>query len=280
MNIYTSTDYRVIINEVMSEKKYLDKSLTFQAMAVYIRVQKPYISKVMNGRADFNSDQLYMSCRYLEMSDEETNYLLLLLEYDRCTYPERRKLLMAQIKKIQDSKRDSRTVLKQAVQILDGSTFDASARAEYYLEPIFLIVHVCLLVPRFRRNIDSIAHELFISKDYLNEILKKLVTMNIIEIKDGKIDVLVKNLHLPKDSKIISPHQQILRQRCISRISRVDTDLKKSFSGTFSANEEIRKKIEIEFNKLLGKVEGFMKGEDLTDCYQLNFDLFPWTNPT
>lgn len=280
MNIYSSDDYRNIINEVMSEKKFLDKSYTFQAMAKFIRVQKPYLSKVLNRRADFNTDQLYMCCQYLEMSKEEMNYILLLLELERCTYPERKKELKKSIEQIQDSKRDSKNVLIESIKSRDAMDFDDSIHIEYYLDPIILIVHMFLTIPRFRKNIDQIAAELFLSKSHLNEILKKLVDMNIIEISDDKINVLIKSMHLPRESKIVSSHQQMMKQYALYKMNRVGVEYKKNFAVTFSSNEKSRKKIEIEFNNFLSKVREISQEGEVKDCYQLNFDLFPWSMPS
>lgn len=248
-------------------------------MANFTRIQKPYLSKVMNGRADFNSDQLYMSCKYLEISDEEINYLLLLLEYERCTYPERREQLLAKIQKTQDSKRDSKNSLIKDIQAMDAKGFDESIHIEYYLDPIILIVHMFLTIPRFKENIELIATELFLSPEHLNEILKKLVAMSIIEINNGKVNVLIRNKHLPRESKIVSAHQQMMKQYALYRMNRIGVEYKKAFTATFTSNEAARKKIEIEFNNFLTKVQELSKIGDPKDCYQLSFDLFPWSVP-
>ena len=60
-------------------------------MADHMRIQKPYISKVINNMADFSSDQLYMACDFLGFGEDEKNYMLLLLELERTTYTERKK---------------------------------------------------------------------------------------------------------------------------------------------------------------------------------------------
>lgn len=280
MNIYKSKDLRDILNEVMSEKKFLDKKFSFQSMAAFIRVQKPYLSKFMNNRADLNTDQMYMVCQFLEMNDDETSYMLLLLEHERCTYPERKKYLKEKIKKTQDEKIDNIKNIIKNISTRDAMDFDNSKHIEYYLEPLISIVHIFLTIPRFLNNIDLISEELFISKEHLQEILKKLVVMNIIEINEDKINVVIKSLHLPKESKIISSHQLLLKQNAIHRLSRIGLEYKKSFAVTFSSNEDARKKIEFEFTNFISKVREISLEGKKEDCYQLNFDLFPWSHPT
>lgn len=279
MNIFSTTDYRTILKETLEAKKFLDKSYSFQAMASAIRVQKPYISKVINARADFNSDQLYMACVYLGFEEEETSYILLLLEYERCFYPERREVLLKNIEKVQDSKRDSKNIIKDSINSRNAVDFDNSIHIEYYLDPIILIVHMFLTIPRFRKNLDQISKELFITRDDLNNTLSKLVEMKLIEINDGEVTVLVASLHLPRESKVVSSHQNMLKQYGLYRQNRLKVEQKKNFLVTFSSNEKARKEIELEFNNFLSKVKAIsMKGKK-DHCYQMSFEMFPWSLP-
>lgn len=278
MNIYTSDDYRKILATTLEEKKFLDKKYTYQRMADHMRIQKPYISKVINNRADFSSDQLYMACDFLGIDGEERDYMLLLLEHERSLYPERRDKLKERIEEIQDKKRDSGEHISRKVKMMSGGEFDNSTYIEYYLDPIVLIVHIFLTIKRFRTNTDKICEELQISKQHLGEILTKLVKMGIIEVKGDKINILMSNLHLPKDSQIIFPHHQLINQLGLLRKNRLPSNKKKNFCVTFASDEKTRKKIEEEFNVFLDKVQRMAMGSTAKECYQLNFDLFPWSS--
>lgn len=279
MNIYSTTDYRKIIVTTMDEKKFLDKSFTFQEMAKFIRVQKPYLSKVLNKRADFSSDQMFMACEYLNFSEEESEYLMLLLEYDRTTYQVRKKKILVEIQKIQDSKRDSKNVIAKEIQNLTAVDFDSSSISDYYLDPLIQIVHIFLLIPRFVKHPKLIAENLSITEENVQDILKKLVDLKIIEIKDNKIEVIVRTMHLPRESKLVPVNHQMMRQFALYRMSRLPWNLKKSWMVTFNSNEESRKKMELEFNLFLEKVRKISSEGPKTDCYQLSFDLFPWSRP-
>lgn len=262
----------------MEEKKFLDKKYTYQRMAEHMRIQKPYISKVINGRADFSTDQLYMAADFLNFNEEERDYLLLLLEYERSTYQERREILKDKIESIQDDKRDASKVIAKDIQTMTSAEFDSSPYIMYYLDPIILVVHIFLTIPRFRKNPDYICEELLITKDHLSDILTKLETMKIIEVKKEEIKVLVKSMHLPRESNIVNSHHQLLHHLSLSRKIRVPLNQRKNFYVTFSSDEKARKKIEEEFNLFLGKVRELAMAGSQKECYQLNFDLFPWSS--
>ena len=48
MNIYNELDYRDILKKTIEERKKIDSSITYQAMATYTRIQKAYLSQVIN----------------------------------------------------------------------------------------------------------------------------------------------------------------------------------------------------------------------------------------
>lgn len=279
MDLFQVTDYRKIISEVMQKRKYVDKSYTFQAMAAHMRIQKPYLSKVINGRGDFNSDQMFMACDYLGIEGEERDYLLLLLEYDRSAFPERREVLKKQIEEVQESKRDIKGTLKESLSNMSVDAFDASDYQEYYLNPIIQLTHIFLTIKRFRKNPELIQEALVINDEQYKDALKKLVSLKMIEVVNDEIKVLIRNLHLPRESRVVSAHHQMLRQLVNFRLTRIPVQKKKTFSATFSSSEKARKQIEIEFNNFFEKVREIIKTEKYTDCYQINFELFPWSNP-
>lgn len=103
--------------------------------------------------------------------------------------------------------------------------------------------------------------------------------MKIIEVNEGEIKVVVKSMHLPRDSGLVSPHHQLLAQLGLYRKNRLSPNKKKAFSVTFAMDNKSRKKIEEEFNIFIAKVREISIAGKKSDIYQLNFDLFPWSSP-
>lgn len=277
MNVYSSDDYRKILVTSLEEKKFLDKKYTYQLMADHMRIQKPYISKVINNRADFSSDQLYMACDFLGFGEDEKNYMLLLLELERTTYTERKKSLKKQIETILDVKR-GRLRNKKKLSEMSIEEFSSSQYMDYYLDPNNLLVHIFLTIKRFRENKNLICEELNISKDYLSEILIKLDNLGLIEVKRDQIKVLVRSMHLPKQSDITSSHHQLLHHMCILRKKRLSVEQKVSFCVTFASDKKTKQKIKKEFGIFMDKIKDLAMNSPAKDCYQLNFDMFPWSS--
>lgn len=276
MDLYECEDYREALKGLVELQKSLGKSVTYSSLAMAMRVQKPYVSKVMSGMADFNSDQLFMACRYLGLGSEETDFLLLLLDFDRALYPERRELLEKRIEKIREEKRDTGKKL-DSVKKMDGDEFDISIYADYYLEPDILLTHMMLTVEKFRKNLDLLRECLQMREERLGDILVRLEKMKLIAVKNEKIEILVNSMHLPKDSRLVGAHQQLLRMHCQHRLAQLNRDQKKVFAVTFTSTKKNRGKIEEAFNRFIGEVRGIATKGKAEEVYQLNFDLFSWS---
>jgi len=152
VNIYKSLDYRKSLELRLAEKRKWERGYTYSKMAEVIGVQQPYLSKVMDGHANFNSDQLFLACEFLQFNPSETEFLLLLLEHSKCIVKKRCKLLLEQIEAIRAKHLDTR-------EFVQGSNIAVQAEGAsiYYLDPMIQIVHVALTIEEYRKNLKILA---------------------------------------------------------------------------------------------------------------------------
>src|SRR5690348_755634 len=137
MNIFSKNDYRKILGAIVPERKRLDSSVNFQKMAAYVRVPKSYLSRVIHGKADLNTDQLFLVCQYLEFNEQESTYMQLLLEYARTGLRTRKEKLQSEIRRMQVQHLDTKEHLKASPV---GASNDELAA--YYLDPWIQLTHV------------------------------------------------------------------------------------------------------------------------------------------
>jgi hypothetical protein len=88
---------------------------------------------------------------------------------------------------------------------------------------------------------------------------------------------LKKNFHLPKDSPLCEPHQNLLQQIANQHTRGLPEREKYAFSLTFSADEETRDAIHSEFLKFLQTIEPLVTKAPSDEIYGLRFDLFRWS---
>ena len=274
MSVFRYNDYRDAIAGQIEISKKSEKKLSYSDMAENIRVQKGYVTRVFKKEAHFSSDQLFLACEYLNLNNEESNYLMLLLELGRSALAQRKKELQKQINDIQRTHRDTRKHLK--ADMLNPIGLDDYNR--YYLDPMVPLVHTFLSVPAFSRNLKIVATKLGISEKRLKSIVKTLEDLQIVKLDSasGAYLIIRDHMQLVADSPLNLPYQIFQRTNAINKIQTQNIEDRFVFSVAFSADQKTKNEIHEAFLKFLRKAETLVKEGSPTDIYQMNFDLFGW----
>ena len=288
--VYQEGSYRKAIEKIVSARKHLDSRMRFSRLAEHMRIQKSYLSKVLKGDAHLNSDQLHLGCEYLELDAHESKYLQLLLEWERSTIPSRKQELSAQINKFRERQMESKAHLQAKALAVSKDAGEAGAGGigtnEYYIDPIYQLVHVALTIPAYRQDPKALASALGLPYERVEHAIQVLTRLGIIAIRTpfsqerrtrGEIEVLVKQVHLNRESPLYRPWRSQLRLWALQKLFEMGNKKPYTFSVVFSADEETRAEIQAKFLEFLSWAEkrvGKTKPERL---FQMNFDLLPWT---
>lgn len=272
MNIYKYIDYQLFLKATVIERKKVDKSFTFERFAKAIGVQKPYLSKVVNRKAHLSQDQMYSVGKVLDFNKDELEYALKVLELAKTGLANRKKELHSEVEALRTQKLDSG-------EWLTNKPLDAiqSGMAEYYLDPWHQIVHLLLSVKRYREDPTKISIELGIRAERLQSILQKLERMGIIAREKEGIQILVRNIHLPKDSPLYDSWRNNVRLLSLQQLQVLPPEKSYNFSMFFSADLATYRTIHAGFLEFLKTVDTEVKKAPYEEVYQLTFDLLPWT---
>ena len=128
--VYSYKDYRKYLKDAIQSRKKATQSINFSRIAEDIGIQRSYLSQVLNDKGNLNSDQLYLIGKKLRLEKKEIEYLLLILEIDKCVLPERKAELIASRNRIQNRELTSNSVLNREPLSLDTESF-----SKYYNDP-------------------------------------------------------------------------------------------------------------------------------------------------
>lgn len=279
MELYSHNTYKEVLKASIEAKRDVAASarLTFQGMAEHCRIQKTYLSKVLNRDGHLSEDQLYLATGYLGLDADEKDFTLLLHSFERSEVPARKKELQVRIDAIRTAKLKTEANLKvEAPRIMELDL------TEYYLDPLFQVIHMCLTLRRFQQEPEAIAAGLGLKPASLANYLRGLERMKIAELTllRGRIvraQVLRDNLHLPDDSILHSAYAGRMRLKGLERMDQLTSDEAYRFSVIFSTNARVRQKIHSSFIEWLKSTQKAVQGSREEDVYQMNFDLFNWT---
>ena len=276
MSLYALTSYKDAIKDTVGMKR--SAGLSFQALAEHCRVQKTYLSKVLNREGHLSEDQLYLALAFLGFNAEEQEFILLLHSLERSQLPVRRRELESKVDAIRVIKLKTESNLK-----LESTKTQSHDLTEYYLDPVFQVVHMCLTLKRFQSEPLTIAPVIGLKAKLLIKYLRGLEKMNLVKLTEAgggtiaRAQILQDNLHLPEDSVLHPAYAARMRLKGMEKMDQLTNDEAYRFSVIFSTNPRVRQKIHASFLEWLKSVQKSVQGSREEDVYQINFDLFNWT---
>ena len=273
MRIFQENDFRYIITSMVRAAKAKRGGITFERLAIAARVQKAHVTNVLKGRACFQPDQLFLICKALRLSKEETAYLLLLLEHERSVVEERKAEIQKAIHEMQHEH-------LQTEKYIQTETAEAPLERKvprYYLEPIHQIVHIALSIERFAQNPKALKSVLGISHERMIGILALLESNGIIEQKAGRWRTIKKQVHLSRASEIYPAWKMQMQNLGQARNQLQTSEKSYGFSVVFSADEKTRVKIQAKLLDLITEIEPLVVKAPAQNVYQLSLELLPWT---
>lgn len=136
MSIFSHLEYRPALAERIESQKS-KTPLTMAKLAERCGLQPSYLTHVLKGRAHFNADQMEALAGNLRCTENETAYLILLLEHERSAYPPRREKLKKEI----DRLRAKYLKIEEHVRAEKVGVLDAPA-IDLHLDPLCQVIRV------------------------------------------------------------------------------------------------------------------------------------------
>lgn len=269
MDVLDYDDYREFLKSAIAAEKQIQRSVSYASLAEAIRVERSYLSHVIHGRANLSSDQLYLIAKQLRLTADDIDYLLLLLEIEKCQVEPRRKELCKRRDEVRRPKKRSEAHLETRPVVTEGDAFP-----EYYSDPDYSLVHMCLSINEFSQAPGAIAERLGIRPAKLSHIISTLERWGLIALHKGTYKIKVPFLHLREDSPLAKIHADSFRLRGIAQRQRNADGADYFFTATFAATEAVRTEVKEEFLSFLKRVSKKIKDAPTKDVFHINFDLF------
>lgn len=276
INVYEQATYRSIVESLIDLGQKQTPKLTLSEVARKTQIQPSYLSNVLKNRNHLNADQLFQLLTLFELSDEQIQFSLDLLEWERSQQPKRRAQLKEKLKKQRDLKLRAENYIQSDGHALASNPSLQFPLPTYYLDPIASIIHMYFGLDKVETNFKVLAEKFRVTEERISAIVKYLQKENLVEFKNGRFKRKPLDLHLPKDSPLTKVHQLALRNLSLEHFARSDIEKHYSMMATFNADAETRMKIQIEFLKFIRKCQQLSKNANSEEVVQLNFELFSW----
>jgi uncharacterized protein (TIGR02147 family) len=269
ISVFDYDDYQTYLRDYIAWRRGLDARVTYAGLAEQARIQRSYLSHVLNGRGNLNEDQLYLLATALRLPKATRNYLQVLLTLQKCEVNDRRNELLAQKARLRSQHNRSAEAIKR-----EAATLDDAHLAQYYAEPLAPLVHMHLCIDRYRRSPGALSEVLSIPDATLQEVLGTLERCGLIAPSKDGYTLVKANIHMPAGSPLAAVHALQFRLKAVERLRRRPIDDNVHFTATFAANEAVRKKWAVRWHGLLEEMAAEVTACTAQDVYHVNFDLF------
>lgn len=257
-------NYRTIIREIVEARSAKKDGMSFTKLASVCRIQRSYLSQVINLKNHFSNDQLYSLCEALDLPKSQRDYLMLLSEYERCKNTERKQYLQQKIQKLKEAEARNASVMSEALR---------DALDDYFCDPWAEIILNFFRIEHYARNPDEVRDVLGITRRRWEVVMQTLRDCQF--VVDGPDRILTPNgFPVPEEN---SPADRI--RHIMARMRVAQQKLKQRYIDDFLYNlwyttsRGSKKQLKINQLHLLKRIYEESRNTRQEKIYQLTLDV-------
>lgn len=235
LSLFTFINYRQYLEawiDSQGVRSYGQKGKIAQAL----KVSSSLLSQIIKGEKSLTADQASDLCDYLGLSELESEYFHLLVEYDRAGNPRYREKLN---KKIQNLQKQSQKIGQRVPRHKELTDEEKSI---YYSSWLYTGLRNMSAVSDWQ-NAEAMAEHLQCDVALVKKVLRFLLENGFCREEKGKITYGPAGIHIDKESPFVNKHHQNWRFQAINKMElRKDGDL--FFTCPLSLSEEAATEIQ------------------------------------
>lgn len=183
-----------------------------KAMAEAAGCQPSFLSQVFRGKTHLTPDQAAGLAEFWTFNEEETEYFLSLVHYERSGSKKYRRILKTKI----DALRQANAQIGKRIQ--HRGNVKAEMQARYYSDWTWALIHIMTSVGRFQ-DPKQIAAALNIDVAHVLAVLKDLRTMDLVQQDGSRWTIGSNQLHLERGSPFHANNQRNFRHYMLGTLS-------------------------------------------------------------
>ena len=235
-------------------------------LAETLGVQSAFISQVLNKKLHFGLEQAMTVARFLNLSDQETDYFLLLVHKGRAGSVDLEEYYTKKLRQIKKQREEIKGRIQTTTSISEAD------QTRYFSSWIYAAIHVLLTVPKYQ-NVQSLANRLQIPRESVEAYLNFLTKIVLAEKKQNKIVAGKNRIHIGSDNPNIIKHHANWRLQCLRSLDRNALD-DQHYSSVMSLSLKDAAKIKSMWLDFLEKLEPIIRDSPEEETFVLTWDFF------
>jgi uncharacterized protein (TIGR02147 family) len=204
MQIFRHKTYHAILQEWIAHEKSKGPRLQLARAA---GCNPSWLTRVLADEVQLTPDQAAGIADYLHLTDDETDYFLLLVDLERAATPLLKRWIQRKLTELSRESRKLRSALK------GESAVSQENAIKYYSSWIYAGVHVACMIKV--QSPSEVAKLLNLSESRVGRVIKELRDMGLVTSESEGFIAVSKGVHLPAGSDHGNSGHAIWRQKVI-----------------------------------------------------------------
>ena len=263
MKILDFSDYREFVKETVRSMPKSGRG-EFIQIAKHLGIHTSTLSQVLSGVKQFTLDQACALADYFGLSDFETQYLLLLVNFERAGTPRLKSTLKKQMEQIKLSS-------KELSVIIPGKrTLSEEEKAVFYSNWFYPGIWAVTSIPGYQTR-EAISQYFKLPIKIVNRVVSFLVLTGLCNEEKFLLSPGTTYIHLESDSPFIGRHHASWRQKAIERHPLL-SDSEIAYSSPMSLSREDAEKVRKQIVELVSQINKIRDPSPCEALYFLNID--------
>lgn len=253
-------------------KEYVKKTIDLKGHGARLKLSRAinchsaYITQVLNKEAHFNIEQALEVSTFLNLTREEEDFFLLLLQLSKAGSKKLKDLTWKKIKEI----RETRALVSNRIK--GKEELDSVTQAKYYSRWYYAAIHVLVTIPG-KKSKESISSYLGLEMTIVNESIEFLESCGLITSTSTGYETGMTKVFLKGDSPFIVQHHYNWR---LSAMNNIISPRKENlhFSTVYTLSEKDFIKIREQLLENIQQVWNIVQPSNEEKLCAFNLDFF------
>jgi uncharacterized protein (TIGR02147 family) len=265
MEIYKHKSYREALKAWLKEQPKEGRGVA-QRISESLNISTVLVSQILNGQRTLQMDYAFNLAKFMGLTATETDYFLLLVQYENAGVDSYKKYLMNRIEVIHNSNTEVKNRVSQDIHLSEQD------KAQFYSHWHYSAIRLLTDVPG-RNTVSAISQYLELPPTRVSEVLEFLVKCNLCSLENGKFKMAVRSTHLSSDSPWVYSRQLQWRQRAIQSMETPSKD-SVFYTGPMVLSKDDADWVRDYLISAIGKVTERARDSESEEMMCLNIDWF------
>lgn len=267
MNIFEFESYKEFVKKSIQEMPKGGRG-QYRRLAQQLKISTTLVSQIFNGDKSLTWEHASDLADYFSLSEDETDYLFLLVQQERAATLRLRQKLQRRVEKSREHAKKLENRLNKDVSLSE------KVRLHFYSDWSFSGIRM-LTATEQGGSVDAIAQRLRLPSNVVKKVVAFLLENGLCVMQEGRLAVGPRRTHLGADSPLVNRHHQNWRLLSSQTMCRFNpSDL--FYTAPMSLSEETAQRIRRELPSFIEKINKwvYLSPSEVVRC--LNIDWFEY----